>query len=166
VEAKSFAVNHLTLSRSMLLGLLGGLIGSLVFSGLGYLTPTRSGYPFYVSPFVGMGLSVTAAYTVGWVLNVVVGLVFGALFALTAHRIRQINAQRIGRGTAWGLVVGFVEWLVYSLPMIGASEGLAHPLLMGATLIFALIYGAIVGAIYSSIAMRYVSAKQARTVSA
>ncbi|MEM0121441.1 MAG: hypothetical protein QW688_08405 [Thermoprotei archaeon] len=156
-------VAPLRLKSSIFLGLLGGLIGSLIMGGLGYLVTTpKYATPFYVAPFMSIGLRGHSAYVVGWLLNIVIGLILGAAYATAASGVSGMHAHRPSRGIPWGLAMGVVSWLVYGLPAISSGVGLDHPLLVGAVLVFALVYGAILGAVYSVAASRMVSTFKAR----
>ncbi len=163
MEIRSNTVTPLRWSSSVLFGLLGGLIGSLIMGGLGYLAPApKFDSPFYVAPFMAVGLRGAPAYAAGWVLNIVVGLILGAAYAAVASGVRRTSAHRPSRGIPWGLGVGVVGWLVYGLPAISSSVGLGHPVLVGLVLVFSLVYGALLGAVYSTIASRMVSTSRER----
>lgn len=155
MEAKNVTVTPLKLSRSVSLGLLGGFIGALIMGGLGYLAPTPvSGTPFFVAPFARAGLGGYAAYAAGWVLQIFVGLLIGALYGAAAAWIRGLRAEKTGWGILWGIVAGIVTWLIYGLPALVLGAGLGRADLVAAVLGFGLVFGVILGVTYSAAASR------------
>lgn len=166
MEAKTATMVHLGLGRSILVGLLVGLIGSLVMGGLAYLAPTPThGAPFFVAPFTKMGLSGVQAYAAGWLLEVLVGLVIGAVYAILAARFERLKANKAGWGIVWGLVAGIAAWLVFGLPALAYSGALASAALAALVLGFTVVYGIILGAGYAAASARLKSGERRQTVS-
>ncbi len=169
MQVRRNTVGPLGLYRSFGAGLVGGLVGSALMAALGYLTPTP-GFraPFYVAPFMKIGVSGMEAYIAGWVLNIVVGLILGAAYSAAANGISALQAHRPLRGLALGLVAGVATWLVYGLPTLSSSVGLGHPFMVGAVLLWALVYGVTLGVLYSAMALRMTgsAALRSQTVSA
>ena len=94
-------------------GLLAGILASLVLAMLDFVTDGAPGNGF-PAVFHWFGFTVTdptISYWAGLFLLIVLGGVFGLIYgALQRERIISI-----GRALLWGLTLGCVWWLVFSL---------------------------------------------------
>jgi len=131
-------------------GLLAGLLAGLVLAMLNFVT---DGTPGRLLPEAlhWFGITIadpTISRFAGFFLLLVLGGVFGLIFgALQRERIITIS-----RALLWGLALGFVWWLVFSLLLANimshrAPFGLDFGRFLS-TFPIDLLFGAVLGAIY------------------
>ena len=133
-------------------GLVAGLLAGLVLAMLDFVTV---GTPGSLLPEVlhWFGITIanpTTSRFAGFFLLIVLGGVFGLIFgALQRERI-----STIGRALLWGLALGFVWWLVFSLLLANImSHHAPFSLDFGrflSTFPINLLFGMVLGAIYQT----------------
>lgn len=140
-------------------GLVAGLIATVVLSALMIIKAAAGMLPAVNA--IAMLSQLGNAYAglpqtpvTGWVLHFLIGTVlWGLLFVWTLHAIPG------GGTTVKGMVFGVVAWLlmmVIPMPLAGAglfamNIGIAAPV---ATLVLHLIFGAVLGYVYATLATR------------
>lgn len=110
---------------------------SATYAGRGFFTPAYH-VSFTIDPLT-MGLSLEKAragerfffsqesFIFGVVAHLMVGAVFGALFAVLAHRIRLHGTQAVWGGLTYGLAVMMLMSLLV-LPLAGNMSGAGEPI--------------------------------------
>ncbi len=139
-------------SKVVSYGLLGGFTGAIVMGAIAYAMPipNTGGAPFFVAAAIIMGLG-TLAWTAGWVMHLVTGLIVGAVFATLVTKVSRIQPKTKGRATGLGLLAGVVVWAVFFVPLMATLM----PALMSMTTLVAgsfvahAIYGLVLGGITS-----------------
>jgi len=141
-------------------GLVAGLLAGLVLAMLNFVT---DGTPGRLLPEAlhWFGITIadpTISRFVGFFLLIVLGGVFGLIFgALQRERIITIR-----RALLWGLALGFVWWLVFSLLLANImSHHAPFSLDFGrflTTFPIDLLFGVVLGAIYFQLQQRRVAA--------
>ena len=140
-------------SRTIGFALLGGFIGSLVLAGVASMMPVN-GNPFFVDAVMMMGITGSMASAAGWIMNLIAGLVIGAVYGAIVTYVRQLRTNTMAKGLGLGAVAGVAVWIVFFLPMASAlasSMGMSL-MAMGATMIGGsllghLIFGLILGGV-------------------
>lgn len=129
-------------SRTVGFALLGGFIGSLVLAGIASMMPVN-GNPFFVDAVMMMGIGGSMAIAAGWVMNLITGLVVGAVFGVLVLKVRQLRTSTITRGIGLGAIAGVVVWAVFFIPMANAlASSMGMSLMgMGATMIGGSLFG-------------------------
>ena len=140
-------------SRTIGLALLGGFIGSLVLAGVASTMPVN-GNPFFVDAVMMMGITGSMASAAGWIMNLVTGLIIGAIYGAIVISVRQLWTNTLAKGLGLGAVAGVVVWAVFFLPMANAlASSMGMTLMgMGSTMIGGsflghLIFGLILGGV-------------------
>jgi len=116
-------------------GIVGGLVGGIVFG----IMMTMMGMMPMIASMVG-----SQSPLVGWLIHLIISLFIGVTFAwLFGDR-----STTYGAGLLWGIVYGFVWWVLGALVIMPAMLGM--PLFMfDSTTIMSLvghiIYGALLG---------------------
>ncbi len=141
-------------------GLVAGLLAGLVLAMLNFVT---DGTPGRLLPEAlhWFGITIadpTISRFVGFFLLIVLGGVFGLIFgALQRERIITISLALL-----WGLALGFVWWLVFSLLLANImSHHAPFSLDFGrflTTFPIDLLFGVVLGAIYFQLQQRRVAA--------
>lgn len=149
-----------------------GLISAWGISGLLVLVDAASGTPpgtFFAVIGLSLGFNdpATAQY-IGLGLHILTGTVAGNIFGQIALFWRKLIPYNVSRGVYLGLIVGVTLWAVLFLPLtiFGIMPSLdaftasapnayvnnianyfngLYPLLIGGSLLFHLLYGAILG---------------------
>ena len=141
-------------------GLLAGLLAGLVLAMLDFVT---DGTPGRLLPEALHWFGITIANPTiskfaGFFLLIVLGGVFGLIFG-ALQRERMIT---ISRALLWGLALGFVWWLVFSLLLANimshrAPFGLDFGSFLS-TFPIDLLFGVVLGAIYFQLQQQRVAA--------
>jgi len=141
-------------------GLLAGLLAGLVLAMLDFVTdgtPGRS-LPEALHWFGITIANPTISKFAGFFLLIVLGGVFGLIFG-ALQRERMIT---ISRALLWGLALGFVWWLVFSLLL---ANIMSHHALFSldfgrflSTFPIDLLFGMVLGAIYFQLQQQHVTA--------
>lgn len=123
----------------------GGLVGTLVMTVLVLAAPMMGLPPMNIGAMLGsvMGGSLVLGWMGHFIIGTVLALGYGALFA---NRLP-------GPGFVRGAVYGLLPWLMAQLvvmPMMGAGLFSGSFLAAAGSLMGHLVYGAILGAIYSA----------------
>lgn len=142
-------------SRTIGFALLGGFIGSLVLAGVASMMPIN-GNPFFVDAVMMMGITGSMASAAGWIMNLVTGLIIGAIYGAVVVNVRQLRTNTRAKGLGLGAAAGVATWVIFFLPMANAlasSMGMSL-MAMGTTMIGGsflghLIFGLIVGGVTS-----------------
>ena len=112
--------------------------------------PNTGGAPFFVAAAMIMGLG-TLAWTAGWAMHLVTGLIVGAVFATLVVKVGKLRPKTKGRATGLGLLAGVAVWAVFFVPLMVTLM----PALMSMTTLVAgsfvahLIYGLVLGGVTS-----------------
>ncbi|MDG6917982.1 MAG: C2H2-type zinc finger protein [Nitrososphaerota archaeon] len=143
-------------SRTIIFALLGGFIGSLVLAGVASMMPVN-GNPFFVDAVMMMGVTGSMASAAGWILNLVTGLIIGAIFGAIVTYVRPLRLDTVAKGLGLGAVAGVVVWIVFFIPLANAlASSMGMTLMgMGTTMIGGsflghLIFGLILGGVTSA----------------
>jgi hypothetical protein len=151
---------------------LAGLISAWGISGLLVMVDTASETPpgtFFAVIGLSLGFSdpVSAQY-IGLGLHILTGTVAGNIFGQVALFWRRLIPYDIKKGVSLGLIVGLTLWAVLFLPLatfgiqprldaflasapnayvenIASHFAGLYPLIVGGSLVFHIIYGAILG---------------------
>lgn len=151
---------------------LAGLISAWGISGLLVMVDSASGTPpgtFFAAIGLSLGFNdpVSAQY-IGLGLHILTGTVAGNIFGQIALFWRKLIPYDIKRGVSLGLIVGVTLWAVLFLPLatfgiqprldayltsapnayvnnIASHSAGLYPLIVGGSLLFHLVYGAILG---------------------
>jgi uncharacterized membrane protein YagU involved in acid resistance len=132
---------------SVLIGAGAGIVGGIVFGLM---------MQMMMPPMMGLIGSLVGAPGLGWLGHLVFSAIIGAGFGATLARLVA------GWGTAvgYGLVYGFVWWILGPLLIMPALMGLGPPFGMAffgdmlMSLVGHLVYGAITGAVFKAAADR------------
>ena len=151
---------------------LAGLISAWAISGLLVLVDAASGTPpgtFFAVIGLSLGFNDPAsAQYIGLGLHILTGTVAGNIFGQIALFWRKLIPYNVKRGVYLGLIVGVTLWAVLFLPLtiFGIMPSLdafissapnayvnnianyftgLYPVIIGGSLLFHLIYGAILG---------------------
>lgn len=140
-------------SRTIGFALLGGFIGSIILAGLASMMPVN-GNPFFVDAVMMMGITGSMASAAGWTMNLVTGLIIGAIFGAIVVYVKQLRINTISKGLGLGALAGVVAWVVFFLPMANslAASMKMSLMSMGSTMIGGsflghLIFGLILGGV-------------------
>ncbi len=151
---------------------LAGLISAWAISGLLVIVDLVSGTPagtFFAAIGLSLGFNdpISAQY-IGFSLHILMGTVAGNIFGQLALFWRILIPCDIKRGVSLGLTVGVTLWAVLFLPLatfgiqprldayltsapnayvnnIASHFAELYPLIVGGSLLFHLVYGAILG---------------------
>jgi hypothetical protein len=151
---------------------LAGLISAMIISGLLEVIDFTSGTPSGTF-FAVIGLSLgfndpNSAQYIGWGLHILTGTVAGNMFGQVALFWRKLIPYNMKRGVSLGLMLGISLWAVLFVPlatfgiqpkldtfMITEANPYAHSianqfaglyyLVLGASLLFHLVYGVVFG---------------------
>jgi hypothetical protein len=148
-----------SVSKSVQLAALGGIVGAVVMGGLAYMMPVN-GQPFFVAAAMLMGLG--SASPAGWMLHLVNGLVVGAIFGVVTAKVTRFHLTSITKGLGLGLGGGVLVWLVFFLPMMMAVMSSMIPASQMPTMIIGsfaahLVYGLVLGSITGGLLVRRAS---------
>jgi hypothetical protein len=151
---------------------LAGFISAWAISGLLVIVDVISGTPagtFFAVIGISLGFSdpVSAQY-VGFLLHVVTGLIAGNIFGQVSLFWSKITPYNSKEGVVKGMIVGMVLWAVLFVPLatfgiqsrldsftfsapnqyiyniVSHFQGL-YPVIIGGSLVFHLLYGALAG---------------------
>jgi len=139
-------------SKVVSYGVLGGFTGAIVMGAIAYTMPipNTGGAPFFVAAAMIMGLG-TLAWTAGWAMHLVTGLIVGAVFATLVVKVGKLQPKTKGRATGLGLLAGVAVWAVFFVPLMVTLM----PALMSMTTLVAgsfvahAIYGLVLGGVTS-----------------
>jgi hypothetical protein len=151
---------------------LAGFISALAISGLLVVVDIISGSPagtFFAIIGVSLGISdPIAAQYIGFILHVLTGMAAGNVFGQISLFWSKIAPYNSREGIVKGIIVGMALWIVLFVPLAtfviqprldsfassapnqyiyniaGHFEGL-YPIIIGGSLVFHLIYGALTG---------------------
>ena len=163
---------HITPKMLIVYCTIAGLISAWGISGLLVLVDSASGTPpgtFFAVIGLSLGFNDPAsAQFIGLGLHILTGTVAGNIFGQLALFWRKLIPYDIKRGVSFGLIVGLTLWAVLFFPL--ATFGIQprlngfitsapntyvneianhfsglYPLIIGGSLLFHLVYGAILG---------------------
>lgn len=143
-----------SVSRSVQLGLLGGIVGAIVMGALAYMMPVN-GVPFFVAAAMLMGIG-SMATIAGWMLHLITGLVVGGVFGVATAKITRLHLSGIPKSIGLGIGAGILVWVIFFLPMMMALMASMipsgqMPLMIagsfGAHLVYGLVLGGLAGAV-------------------
>lgn len=136
---------HPTFARAAL----GGLVGTLVMTGMMYIVAPMMGLRMDIAAMLGSMLG--GSWIAGMAMHFVNGsVIFPAVYAYALHAYLP-GAPAI-RGTIWGLILWLVAQTVV-MPMMGAglfSSAMGGAMAAMASLIGHVLYGSILGIITST----------------
>lgn len=109
--------------NTALLGLLGGFIGAVIMGLIAYITPppNTGDNPFFIAAAKAIGFGDTA-WVIGWLSQVLVGMVIGIIFGLGVRN--RPRTRRQGDYLLWAAGVGLAAWAVLFLPLLGLMHSL------------------------------------------
>ncbi len=137
-----------SVSRSVQLGLLGGIVGAIVMGALAYMMPVN-GEPFFIAAAMLMGMG-SMATIAGWMLHLITGLVVGAVFGVATARITRFHPSGIRKSIGLGIGAGILVWVIVFLPMMMAlMESMIPsnqmPTMIAGSFAAHLVYGLVLG---------------------
>ena len=110
-----------TLSRAVLFGVIGGIIGSLAMIAPKIISNIQLGMPYNVNWIVFgivFGADKTNAFAVGLGIHIVTGIVIGAIFGIITGKITKFRINKISRGIIFGIITGVIVFGVFFMPML------------------------------------------------
>src|SRR5947209_40243 len=109
-------------SRALLAGLVATIVMTIVMVAMGMNLPKSLG-----SMFVGSNASATTQYAVGGTMHLMIGLIYGVIFAWLVGRVIEWN--RFIKGTVYGLAIAAVALAAMPLmsAMMGGGKGAGNP---------------------------------------
>lgn len=130
--------------RSLVAGTAAGLLGGVVFG----VMMTAMGMMGTIAGLVG-----SESIVVGWLVHLVISVVFGIAYAL----VLGAETRSYGRGVGFGAVYGVVIWVVGPLLIMPLWMGMPafvieQPQIM--SLIGHLMYGVVVGVTYHAVSLK------------
>ncbi len=146
-----------TVSRSVQLGLLGGIVGAAVMGALAYMMPVN-GEPFFVAAAMLMGIGAMATVA-GWMLHLITGLVVGALFGVATAKITRFHLSGVPKSIGLGIGAGILVWVVLFLPMMMALMASMipsgqMPLMIAGSFAAHLVYGLVLGGLTGALLIK------------
>jgi uncharacterized membrane protein YagU involved in acid resistance len=129
-------------------GMLGGLIGGLVFAGIMVINGTLTRMGMLTLPLIGSLVGHPSAW-VGFGVHMLNSTLIGALYVLLFKRLEKGMVD----GLHYGLIYGAIWWFVGEMTLmplllgleLGSQWSLASALFLFPSLIGHLVYGAILG---------------------
>ncbi|MEI7772960.1 MAG: hypothetical protein WCI67_23420 [Chloroflexales bacterium] len=125
-RAKDY-VRDSTLTKAVAIGLIGGLVGTIIMDLFGVGLILAMGAPASISfAIIGdatagffsmLGIALAGGTPLGAVVHYLIGPVFGAIFGVAVSRIDAIRVDSLKKGVGLGIL--YVE--VMSLPLLGAA---------------------------------------------
>jgi len=145
-------------SKGLVFGLLGGLIGAIVMGGLASMMPVPTqagGVPFFVAAAMLMGAG-SAATAAGWMIHLITGLIIGAIFGAVTSRVAKLRFSSVGRGVALGVVAGIIVWVVFFMPMMASLMPalMSIGFMVAGSFVAHIIYGAVLGGVAGGLLLR------------
>ncbi len=146
-----------TVSRSVQLGLVGGVVGAIVMGGLAYMMPVN-GEPFFIAAAMLMGIG-SMATIAGWMLHLITGLVAGAVFGFATAKVTRFHLSGVSKGIGLGISAGILVWVVFFLPMMIAVMASMipsgqMPLMIAGSFAAHLVYGLVLGGLTGALLIR------------
>jgi hypothetical protein len=154
-------VSNAILTKGMEVGLIGGLVGTIVMDLFGAGIFLVMGGPASLSfSIIGdaaaglfsiMGIEIAGGTPLGAVLHYLIGLVFGAIFGAAVAYIDALQLDSIKKGVGLGIL--FVE--VMSLPLLAAAAIILKMTpsetaqWFGISFVMHLVYGLVLGLVVS-----------------
>jgi len=151
-----------SVSESVQLAALGGIVGAVVMGGLAYMMPVN-GQAFFVAAAMLMGLG-SASTAAGWMLHLITGLVVGGIFGVVTAKVTRFHLTSITKGLGLGIGGGVLVWLVFFLPMMMAVMApmipASHmPMMIIGSFAAHLVYGLVLGGITAGLLVRRASSR-------
>jgi hypothetical protein len=151
-----------SVSKSVQLAALGGIVGAVVMGGLAYMMPVN-GQPFFVAAAMLMGLG-SASTPAGWMLHLITGLVVGSIFGAVTAKVKRFHLTSIAKSVGLGIGGGVLVWLVFFLPMMMAVMASMIPASQMPTMIIGsfaahLVYGLFLGGITGGLLVKRASSR-------
>ncbi|HEU5102342.1 MAG TPA: hypothetical protein VFU22_25140 [Roseiflexaceae bacterium] len=144
-------------TRGMMVGCIGGLVGTIVMDLFGGVLFLLMGGPASLSfavigdaaaAFLAMlGITMAGGTPLGALLHYLIGLVFGALFGAAVSRIAVLRLDSLKKAIGFGIL--YVE--VMSLPLLAAAAWVLHMTAaetaqwFGISFVMHLVYGLVLG---------------------
>lgn len=148
--------NAYSLSRSLKIGSLSGLAGSVVlggFAALGSLAMNQEVFYVTIARKLSLGdFSVLG----GWLLHFIVGLVAGALFLSVTGRVPALVLNNRRRAIWVGAIGGVAIWVLVYVPVTGLllPEDLTNPTFAAGSFILHIVYGIVTATVAVSMLRR------------
>jgi hypothetical protein len=151
-----------SVSKSVQLASLGGIVGAAVIGGLAYMMPVN-GQPFFVAAAMLMGFG-SASTAAGWMLHLITGLVVGSIFGVVTAKVTRFHLTGITKSVGLGIGGGVLVWLVFFLPMMMAVMASMIPASQMPTMIIGsfaahLVYGLVLGGIAGGLLVKRASTR-------
>lgn len=131
------------MERHWMKAVVGGLVGSLIMSAVGWWIAPLAGLP-QMNPAVMLAGAMGGSMLLGWAGHLMIGAVLALIYATVAHMIPGPPAVR---GALYSLAPWLMAMLVVmpmmGMPMFGGSAAPATGSLIGH-----IVYGLTLGAIY------------------
>jgi len=119
-----------TVSKAVLFGIAGGIIGSLAMIAPKMISNIQLEMPYNVNWIVFgivFGADQPNAFSVGLGIHVVTGIIIGAIFGIITGKITKLRINKISRGIVLGIITGLIVFGVFFMPML---ENVLAPNLM------------------------------------
>ncbi len=141
------------MKHSFLKGLIGGFVGTVAITIVGYLAPLmglpKMSPPQMLSDMIGFSIAI------GWIMHFMIGMFFGVIYAtLFIKAVRKIHSKVL-KGTLYGIAVFvFAQIMIALISSIMPSQqppptGSMVPMMMG-SIIGHLVFGIVTALIATS----------------
>jgi gas vesicle protein len=178
-----------SIGRGILFGAIGGFVAGLVMAPFLMLTAIMTGMPantIAVAMGLAFGASQDNAMMMGFGMHMLTSTVIGVIFGAVTAKVDRLRITGFGKGIIEGLIAGMIAFVVLFIPvsmlvmppvltqmMIQANPSLTQqqtmsmlqqgiPLMIGIGVVEHLVYGAILGAVASALALKVRRAKETR----
>ncbi len=142
-------------SKALTNGAIAGLIAAVVMGVIAYALPvTAAKVPFFVAV---TGMSGAVATVAGWALNILAGVLIGAIFGIVTTKIQILRASKFIRSLELGAAAGFIVWVVLFIPVslsVNVLSSSFNASLVGASLGLHVIFGIVMGIIVGMLFLR------------
>src|SRR5919198_1241444 len=184
---KTIKLSSRSIGKSILFGAIGGFVGGLVMIPFMMLTAMLAGMPANTIP-VAMGLAFGAnqndAITTGLGMHMLTSALIGVIFGAITASVDKLRITGIGKGVGEGLIAGMIAFAVLFIPISMAvmppvlikmmiqmnptvsqqqAMGMLQqgmPMMMGIGVLEHLAYGAVLGAITSTLVLKLGARKE------
>ena len=140
-------------------GLIGGLVGSIILGALAYLMPVpvsgsnTSLVPFFASVAVSLHVPLSISVPVGWVMNLVAGLLMGGIFGAATSFVPGLKLESIPKGIGLGIIAGVAAYALFFFPIFSLIVPQLYDSInsqitetLGAHIVFGIVMGGIAAA--------------------
>ncbi|MGI0078496.1 MAG: C2H2-type zinc finger protein [Nitrososphaerales archaeon] len=143
-------------TKALTHGAIAGVIAAIVMGAIAYAVPVNASgvqEPFFV---VVTGQTGPIGTVLGWALNILAGILIGAVFGLLTTKISKIRANSFIRSLGLGVIAGVIVWVALFIPVslsvkaLSASSSFAAiaASALGLHVIFGVILGIIGGTLH------------------